>query len=104
MWGLVGLFVLGVVSLVLRWKEFPGLYVQWNENAYAAIVWTMLGLHFLYVAIEVVEVAVMLLWIGLYKLGQNQTTDVILTAAYWYWTVGVGVVIYAVVYWFPRLA
>jgi hypothetical protein len=29
---------------------------------------------------------------------------VMLTAAYWYWTVGVGAVIYGVVYWFPRLA
>jgi hypothetical protein len=28
---------------------------------------------------------------------------VMLTAAYWYWTVGVGVVIYGVVYWFPRI-
>jgi heme/copper-type cytochrome/quinol oxidase subunit 3 len=103
MWGLATLFVLGAVSLALRWKEFPALKVLWNENAYAALVWTKLGLHFVYVAIEVVEVAVMLLWIGLYGLGENQTTDVILTAAYWYWTVAVGVVIYGVVYWFPRL-
>ncbi len=103
-WGLAALFVLGCVALFLRWKEFPALHVLWNENAYAALVWTMLGLHFIYVAIEVIEVAVMLLWIVLYGLGENQTTDVMLTAAYWYWTVGVGVVIYGVVYWFPRLA
>jgi heme/copper-type cytochrome/quinol oxidase subunit 3 len=101
--GLALLLVLGCVSLVLRWYEFPGLIVKWNENAYAAIVWSMLGLHLLYVAIEVIEIAVMLLWIGIYGLGENQATDVILTAAYWYWTVGVGVVIYLVVYWFPRL-
>jgi cytochrome c oxidase subunit 3 len=104
MWGLVALTMLGAVSLVLRWKEFPALHVLWNENAYAALVCTMLGLHLVYVAIEVIEVAVILLWIGLYGLGENQTTDVMLTAAYWYWTVGVGVVIYGVVYWFPRLA
>jgi heme/copper-type cytochrome/quinol oxidase subunit 3 len=101
--GLAVLLVLGCVSLAIRWHEFPGLIVMWNENAYAGIVWTMLGLHFLYVGIEVVEIAVMLLWIALFGLGENQATDVILTAAYWYWTVGVGVVIYLVVYWFPRL-
>lgn len=96
------LLVLGTGVLVLRWKEFPALKVLWNENAYASLVWTMLGLHFVYVAIEVIEVAVMLLWIALYGLGENQTTDVILTAAYWCWTVGVAVVLYGVVYWFPR--
>ncbi|WP_439621708.1 cytochrome c oxidase subunit 3 [Gemmata sp.] len=101
--GLLVLVALGAGSLVLRWHEFPALKVQWNENAYAALVWTMLGLHLLYVAIEVVELAVMLLWTALYGLGQNQATDVILTAAYWYWTVVVGAVLYGAVYWFPRL-
>jgi heme/copper-type cytochrome/quinol oxidase subunit 3 len=103
LWGMVALFALGAVALALRWKEFPALHVLWNENAYAALVWAMLGLHFVYVAIEVAEVAVMLVWTGLYGLGQNQATDVILTAAYWYWAVGVGLVLYGVVYWFPRL-
>ena len=98
------LVALGVVSLVLRWHEFPALIVQWNENAYASLVWTMLGLHFVYIAIEVIEVAVLFGWTAIYGLGENQATDVILTAAYWYWTVGVGVVIYGVVYWFPRVA
>lgn len=101
--GLAALLVLGCVSLVLRWYEFPALIVKWNENAYASIVWTMLGLHLTYVLIEVLELAVILLWIGLYGLGENQATDVILTAAYWYWTIGVGAVIYFIVYWFPRL-
>src|SRR4051812_8349131 len=102
-WGMLALTALGALALFLRWKEFPALYVLWNENAYASLVWTMLGLHFVYVLIEVIEVAVMLLWIALYGLGENQTTDVMLTAIYWHWTVGVGVAIYGVVYWFPRL-
>jgi heme/copper-type cytochrome/quinol oxidase subunit 3 len=101
--GLAILFVLGCASLALRWHEFPGLIVHWKENAYAGIVWTMLALHFLYVAVEALEIAVILLWIGIYGLGENQATDVILTAAYWYWTVGVGAVVYFFVYWFPRL-
>jgi cytochrome c oxidase subunit III len=98
------LVALSAGSLALRWYEFPALLVQWNENAYAALVCTLLGLHDLYVFVEVIEVAVLLLWVGLYGLGENLATDVMLTAAYWYWTVGVGVVVYGVVYWFPRLA
>jgi cytochrome c oxidase subunit III len=101
--GLGALVVLGCVSLVLRWYEFPALHVRWNDNAYAALVWSLLGLHLLYILIEVIEFAVMLFWIAVFELGENQATDVILTGEYWYWTVGVGVVIYAVVYWFPRI-
>jgi cytochrome c oxidase subunit 3 len=101
--GLSILLALIAVSLALRWYEFPALLVQWNENAYAAIVWTALGLHFFYIFVELVEVAVLMMWIALYGLGENQATDVILTAEYWYWTVGVGIVIHGVVYWFPRL-
>ena len=67
------------------------------------MVWTLLGLHFLYIFIEVIEYAVMALWMSIFGLGENQSGDVILTCAYWYWTVAVGVVIYFVVYWFPRV-
>ncbi|HEY1191186.1 MAG TPA: hypothetical protein VGE74_26360, partial [Gemmata sp.] len=52
--GLAAFVVLGCGALVLRWHEFPALKVRWNENAYAALVWTMLALHFLYIAIEVI--------------------------------------------------
>jgi hypothetical protein len=66
-------------------------------------VWSLLGLHLVYILIEVLEYAVMVLWVWVFGLGQNQAGDVILTSAYWYWTVAVGVVIYLVVYWFPRV-
>jgi cytochrome c oxidase subunit 3 len=101
--GLLAMTFLGAVALVLRWYEFPALQVRWNENAYAGMVWTLLGLHFLYIFIEVIEYAVMALWVWIFGLGENQSGDVILTCAYWYWTVAVGVVIYFVVYWFPRV-
>lgn len=100
---LAGLTLLAGVSLVLRWYEFPALRVRWNDDAYAALVWTLLGLHSAYVLIEAMEYAVIGVWVAIYGLGQNQASDVILTSAYWYWTVAVGVVIYATVYWFPRV-
>jgi cytochrome c oxidase subunit 3 len=103
MLGLSVFVVLGAVSLAVRRYEFPALNVRWNENAYAALVWALLGLHFVYIAVEVVEILVLLVWIAIYGLGENQAGDVILSAAYWYWTVAVGVVVYGVVYWFPRV-
>jgi cytochrome c oxidase subunit 3 len=101
--GLAALTALSVLACVLRWYEFPALQVRWNENAYASLVWTLLGVHFLYVFIEAIEFAVLLLWTALYGFGENAAGDVILSAEYWYWTVAVGLVIYGVVYWFPRV-
>lgn len=102
--GLGGLVAVGCVSLVLRWFEFGGLHVRWNDNAYASVVWSLLVLHLIYLAIEVIEFAALLGWAAGFGFGQNLAGDVLLSDAYWYWTVAVGVLIYAVVYWFPRLA
>jgi cytochrome c oxidase subunit III len=102
--GLAGLVAIGVLSTVLRFYEFPGLLVSWDDNAYGSLVWTILGLHLVYIVIEAIEMAVLAAWIALYELGENQAGDVILSAIYWYWTVAVWVVMYGVVYWFPRVA
>lgn len=101
--GLVAVAVLTTLIAVLRYYEFSGLLVRWNENAYAGVVWSLLGLHMIYMIIEAVEFVVMVVWVAVFGLGENQATDVLLTADYWYWTVAVGTAIYAVVYWFPRV-
>jgi cytochrome c oxidase subunit I+III len=101
--GLALLILLGLVSCLLRVKEFPALLFDWNDNAYASLVWTALGLHLVYVVIEVVEFLILAAWTAIYGLGENQAGDVILSAEYWYWTVAIGALIYGVVYWFPRV-
>ena len=52
--------------------QFPGLLVSWDDNAYASLVWTILGLHLVYIVIEAIEMAVLAGWIALYELGENQ--------------------------------
>lgn len=101
--GLLAMAFLVGVATALRFREFPALRVAWNENAYASLVWSLLGLHLLYLVIETLEFLILFVWAALYGLDQNESTDVMLTVEYWYWTVGVWVVLYAVVYWFPRV-
>ena len=43
--GLWVMFAISILTMVLRFYEFPGLRFHWNDNAYASIVWTTLGLH-----------------------------------------------------------
>jgi cytochrome c oxidase subunit I+III len=95
--------VLGAISFVLRLYEFPATHFRWNDNAYASTVWAMLGLHLLYILLAFAEAGILSVWIFLHGLDEKHAIDSTLTAGYWYWTVGTGVVIYVVVYLVPRL-
>ena len=46
--GMTVMVVLGLVTITLRFYEFSGLKFRWDENAYAAIVWTTLGAVYWY--------------------------------------------------------
>jgi heme/copper-type cytochrome/quinol oxidase subunit 3 len=101
-----GLLFLGILALVMvgiRVFEFPALKFSWDDNAYGSLVWSLLGLHFMYLGLAAVECLVIAVWLFMYGIDERHAIDVTLTAIYWYWTAGVGLVIYAVVYWAPRI-
>jgi heme/copper-type cytochrome/quinol oxidase subunit 3 len=101
--GLGILLVIGTVAVVLRYLEFGGLKFSWNENAYASVVWSLLGIHLTYLGLAWVEVALILIWYLLYGFGETIALDVTLAAVYWYWMAAMWALIYAVVYWLPRI-
>src|SRR5689334_4653636 len=43
--GLVIISATGIANLGLRYFEFQSLNCQWDANAYASVVWTLLALH-----------------------------------------------------------
>lgn len=93
---------LGTIMVAIRLYEFPGLNVSWDDNAYASTVWLLLGLHTLYLIAIVVEAAVVCVWAFMHGLDEKHSVDVTLTAATWYWTASVWLLLYAVIYWAPR--
>jgi heme/copper-type cytochrome/quinol oxidase subunit 3 len=101
--GLVILGVLGLIVLVLRFYEFPAVKFTWKDNAYASIVWALLLFNLLYVLMTVGEAIVVGVWTFMHGLDEKHVADVTLTAGTWYWTAGIGLVIYLVVYWAPRI-
>jgi cytochrome c oxidase subunit III len=101
--GLTVATLAGIAALVLRYFEFPAVKFKWDENAYASIVWALLILHWSYLLLEVAEAGINILWVLLHGLDEKHAVDVSLSTAYWYWTAGIGVVVYVVVYWAPRL-
>ena len=101
----IGLLFMTVVALAtcgIRWLEFKAVHFKWNENAYASVVWTLLGLHLIYLIGAALEFAIMLAWIVLRGIDEKHALDVTLAGGYWYWTAGTWVVAYLVVFWSPR--
>jgi cytochrome c oxidase subunit III len=97
------LTLIGIAAMVLRVYEFPATKFRWDDNAYASLVWAILGLHFTYLILATAEVGILVLWLLLHGLDEKHAVDVTLTAVYWYWAAGVGLFLYGVVYWAPRI-
>ncbi len=100
--GLVLMFVVSAVSLWLVWNQFPATKFWWNDNAYASVVWTTLGLHLTYILAGAGEFAVMGAWMFTHKIDEKHALDVTLAGGYWYWVAGTGALLYAVIFWSPR--
>ena len=101
--GLAFMLLLGIATCWLRWKEFHGVYFWWNDNAYGSIVWAILGTHATYLLAASLEFLIMGAWVATHELDPAHALDVTLAGGYWYWLAGVFVVVYAVVYWAPRV-
>ena len=103
--GLIALLaVVALVAVVLRWFEFHSLLVRWDANAYGSIVWSLLGIHLMYLMFGAAEFILLALWVYRYGLTEKLAADTTFMALSWYWTVAVWAVIYAVVFWSPRMA
>lgn len=101
----IAITIVGLIALAnigLRFLEFPTLHFRWDDNAYASIVWGITGMHLVYLLTAGVELLVNVVWCFIHEFDEKLAMDVLLTAVFWYWTVGAGVVVYAVVYIAPR--
>jgi heme/copper-type cytochrome/quinol oxidase subunit 3 len=98
----LALTLLGGVSTYLRFHEFGDLRFNWHDNAYASVIWSLLGLHLSYIVMSVIEVFLLAVWVWQEGFTVKFALDTTLAAVSWYWTVGVWLVIYAVVFWAPR--
>ncbi|MFL5328519.1 MAG: heme-copper oxidase subunit III [Gemmataceae bacterium] len=101
--GLATALILGCIATGVRFLEFPAVKVSWDDNAYGSLVWAILVLQLFYLVVAVAEAGITLLWVGLHGLDEKHAMDVTLTAVYWYWDVAAWIVLYAIVYWTPRL-
>jgi cytochrome c oxidase subunit III len=102
--GLVIMCVFGLVLLAIRAMEFTALNVRWDRNAYGSIVWALLVLHTVHLLTDWIDslVLTVLAFTPHGKIGST-FVDAEENAIYWHFVVLTWLVIYAVIYWTPRL-
>jgi heme/copper-type cytochrome/quinol oxidase subunit 3 len=100
---MVGIGIAGLAASLIRFAEFRGLHVSWDDNVHGSLVWSILGLHLFYVLTSAVETLLAAVWVGRYGLTQKLSVDLTLLAIMWYWTIAVWLVLYGLVYWLPRV-
>ena len=94
---------IGLVSMVLRGFEFAAMQHRWDSNAYGSVVWFVLGMHALHLLVLTSECVLLVIWILTREFDMKHRVDIVTVAVYWYWVVGVWLVLFAIIYFTPRL-
>jgi cytochrome c oxidase subunit III len=95
--------VCGVVSMILRGFEFSAVHFRWDSNAYGSVVWFLLGMHMMHLLILTGETTLLLIWLCTREFDMKHRVDIVTIAVYWYWVTAIWLIVYAVVYFTPRL-
>ena len=74
-----------------------------RRAAYASTVWTTLVLHGTYQFAAAAEFFIMSVWIVRHGLDEKHALDVTLAGGFWYWVAGTGAIVYAILFWGPRV-
>jgi heme/copper-type cytochrome/quinol oxidase subunit 3 len=93
----------GFVAMVLRGFEFAAMHFRWDSNAYGSIVWFMLGMHALHLLVLTSECVLLVIWMLTREFDMKHRVDIVTVGVYWYWVVAMWLVLYAIIYFTPRL-
>jgi cytochrome c oxidase subunit 3 len=99
---LVIMSLLGAALLVLRFFEFRALNVSWDQNAYGSILWILLGLHTTHLLTDFGDTVVLTVLMFTRHGRGRRFSDTEDNAVYWYFVIVSWLLLYALLYWFPR--
>lgn len=101
--GLIIGILCALSAAILRGFEFSAVYFRWDSNAYGSVVWFMLGMHMMHLLILTTESVLLTIWIFTREFDMKHRVDIVTVAVYWYWVTAIWVVLYAIIYFTPRL-
>ena len=100
--GLVLMSLIGIGVVVIRYFEFVGLHVAWNNSAYGSITVTLLALHTVHLVTDLFDTLVLTALMFTKHAKGRRFVDVAENALYWNFVVFAWLPIYAVLYFVPR--
>jgi cytochrome c oxidase subunit III len=100
---LVIMCVAAVPTLVLRWWELWALNTRWDTTAYGSAAWTIVGFHTSLLLLDILDTLGITLFFFMKKLPVKSFSDACDNSFYWYFTVGIWIPIYLIVYVGPRI-
>jgi cytochrome c oxidase subunit III len=103
--GLIVMSLIVLPILVTRALEYDHLGISWDRNAYASITWALLFMHTVHLLTDWVDTLVLAALMHT-RHGQKgrRFVDTSENALYWHFIVISGLLVYAVIYWVPRIA
>lgn len=101
--GLIIAVLCGSAAIILRSFEFAAVYFRWDSNAYGSVVWFMLGMHMMHLLVLTAEAVLLAIWIFTREFDMKHRVDIVTVAVYWYWVTAIWIVLYAIIYFTPRL-
>jgi cytochrome c oxidase subunit 3 len=96
--GLIVLALFGVGAIVLRAFEFSALNCRWDSNAYASLIWVLIGVHTGHLITEWIETAVLTGVSFTAAMQGTRFVDVTLNSDYWYFVVSAGLIVDFIIY------
>lgn len=90
-------------TIVLRWWELWALNTRWDSNAYGSAAWTIVGFHTSLLVLDVADTLGLTLFYFIKRMPARTYSDTVDNSNYWYFTVGLWIAIYLIVYVGPRV-
>ena len=100
---LVIMSVVTIPTIAVRWWELWALNTRWDSTAYGSGAWTIVGFHTSLLLLDVVDTVGLTLFYHLKRMPVKSFSDTADNSFYWYFTVGIWIPIYLVVYVGPRV-
>ena len=88
---------------MLRWWELWALQTRWDTNAYGSAAWTIVGFHASLLLLDVIDTLGLTIFFWFRRLPVKSYSDVSDNTFYWYFTIGVWLPVYLIVYVGPHV-
>lgn len=89
--------------VVLRWWELWAIGTRWDTNAYGTAAWTIVGFHASLLLMDVADTIGLTLFFLIRDMPAKAFSDTSDNSFYWYFTVGLWIPIYLIVYVGPHV-